>query len=148
VGSRGSPYRPGQHPNSRRALEEHGAHEGEIRNPSGKNGWESTRRIREAFGEALMREVGEGKTLLDLLVARAVHFAAKGTSRELYELLRYVAPPATKAEVELDVREDPQVDVEELTRQLNKLAERRRRMGPHGDEPYGTTDEAKGNGAA
>jgi len=129
TGSKASIYRPGHHPNSVAALAEHGIHAGEVRNPEGRNGW-STRKIREAFAEVLARDEGDGQSLLDLLVDRAVEFARDGTSRELYQLLHYVSPPAQRIDAEVTPSPELEDAIEEL-----------RRRGPYCLEPF--TSEAE-----
>jgi hypothetical protein len=129
TGSKVSSYRPGHHPNSVAALAEHGIRPGEVRNPRGLNG-RSTRKIREAFAQVLEQDVGDGQQLLDLLVERAVEFARKGTSRELFQLLNYVSPPTQRIDGEVSPSPELEDAIEEL-----------RRRGPYCLEPFTTEAE-------
>jgi hypothetical protein len=131
-GSKLSLHGRGQHPNSLRALLEHGPRPGEARNPEGRNGWEATRRIREEFANALETQVEEGRTLVDVLVERAIGFALEGSSRECWELLRYIAPAPQRLDAEVGLSPEFEDALEEL-----------RRRGPYCLEPFTSEAEAE-----
>jgi len=126
-------FERGQHPNSIRALLEHGPRPGEpSRNPSGRNGSESTRLIRDTFASALETEVEDGRCLRDVLVRRACEFALNGSSRECWELLRYIAPAPQRLDHEVALSTELEDAIEEL-----------RRRGPHCLEVFMSEAEAE-----
>jgi hypothetical protein len=127
-----SSYTRGKHPNSIRALLEHGPRPGEpSRNPSGRNGSETTRLIRDTFAAALETEVEDGRTLIGVLVDRACEFALSGSSRECWDLLRYIAPAPQRLDHEVA-----------LSAELEQALEDQRRQGPF-QEPFVTEIECE-----
>ena len=85
-----------------------------------------------ARSAVLDQEVGDGQTLLDVLIARAAHFAQTGSSKDLYALLQYVSPPAQRIDAEFA----PSPELEEAIEEL-------RRRGPHCLEVFTSEAEAE-----